>query len=139
MDKWIWERNKPPVLEPDLLVWGRWFETADRHVAKTQRTRGVRVSTVFLGIDHNLSFYDPHERAPVLFETMVFGGPLDQAIQLRYTTQEDAENGHHDTNYAIKSRWLRRGVSYRRAKKWLESFDWYDVDTARKWYGKNKK
>lgn len=36
----------------DLMTWARWFETAERHVADT--TDGdVRVSTVFLGTDHN--------------------------------------------------------------------------------------
>lgn len=49
----------------------------------------VVVSTVFLVIDHSI----PMRGAPVLFETMVFGGPLDQE-QERYSTWEEAEAGH---------------------------------------------
>lgn len=48
----------------------------------------VRVSTVFLGIDHGLM-----EPEPILFETMVFGGKLDD-YTVRYTTWHEAEVGH---------------------------------------------
>ena len=48
----------------------------------------ARVSTVFLCIDHNWS-----EGPPLLFETMVFGGSLDNYCE-RYCTWEDAERGH---------------------------------------------
>lgn len=47
------------------------------------------VSTVFLGCDHNWSGEGP----PVLFETMVFGGPLDEE-QVRYCTLAEARAGH---------------------------------------------
>lgn len=49
----------------------------------------VRVSTVFLGMDHSFSDNAP----PVLWETMIFGGKYDQ-FQNRYTSQEDALAGH---------------------------------------------
>jgi len=49
----------------------------------------IRISTVFLGINHN---YSRHEE-PILFETMVFGGRYDEE-QERYTTWEKAEIGH---------------------------------------------
>jgi hypothetical protein len=71
----------------DLLEWGRWFQTADRHVARTDLP-GCEVSTVFLGLDHSWG-----GGPPVLFETMVFGGPFDQA-QERYSTWAEAEAGH---------------------------------------------
>jgi hypothetical protein len=44
---------------------------------------------VFLGIDHNFFGDGP----PILFETMVFGGPMDQD-QRRYSTWDEAEFGH---------------------------------------------
>lgn len=47
------------------------------------------VSTVFLGIDHNFS----REGDPILFETLVFGGPLDGEMT-RYCTYAEAEKGH---------------------------------------------
>jgi len=78
-----------PVPEPDLFAWGRWLQTADRHVAVT--TFGTsRISTVFLGLDHS---WDDGPHAPVLWESMVFGGPLD-GEQRRYTSRADADAGH---------------------------------------------
>lgn len=50
---------------------------------------GATVSTVFLGIDHR---YGP-DGPPVLFETMVFGGELNQE-QERCFTWDEAEMMH---------------------------------------------
>jgi hypothetical protein len=86
-DKYILNGHRP-ISEPDLMKWARWFETADRHVARTM-IGDVRVSTVFLGLDHS---FDP-KGPPLLFETMVFGGPLD-GEQDRYSTWQEAEKGH---------------------------------------------
>ena len=72
----------------ELMEWARWFETADRTVARTERD-GITVSTVFLGVDHNFSPAGP----PVLWETMVVGGPLDGEEQ-RYRSAEAAKRGH---------------------------------------------
>jgi hypothetical protein len=78
-----------PVEEPDFLTWARWFETADRHVRDSFQG-DVRVSTVFLGLDHN--FGDLFGR-PILFETMAFVGH-ESVAQDRYRTWEEAEAGH---------------------------------------------
>ena len=82
-----------PVPAPDLMTWARWFETSapERIVAKTGLADGlVEVSTVFLALDHS------HGRGkPVLWETLVFGGPLDGEMA-RYTSRADAEAGHLD-------------------------------------------
>lgn len=48
----------------------------------------IQVSTVFLMMDHGWG-----EGDPVLFETMVFGGALDDE-QERYTSYDAAELGH---------------------------------------------
>lgn len=56
----------------------------------------VRVSTVWLGIDHGYGFLRPHGREfgpPLIFETMVFGGAHD-GYSDRYSSQPDALNGH---------------------------------------------
>jgi len=71
----------------DLMEWARWFETADRRVAH-DKLNDCKVSTVFLGLDHNML----GERKD-LFETMVFGGKLN-GEQNRYSTWEEAECGH---------------------------------------------
>lgn len=80
--------GKTPVAEPDILVWAKWFEKADRSVKKTKLPGFIEVSTVFLGNDHSF-FGGP----PMLFETMIFGGEHD-GYQERYSTWEDAEAGH---------------------------------------------
>ena len=86
-----------PVEEPDLMAWGRWFEDADRQVALTyiDEARTVRVSTVFLGLDHTLARPCRDGAAPILWETMVFGGKLDQE-QERYETKAEAVAGHNE-------------------------------------------
>jgi hypothetical protein len=49
---------------------------------------GVEVSTVFLSLNHSFA-----NGPPLVFETMVFGGPLD-GQQDRYSTRADALAGH---------------------------------------------
>jgi hypothetical protein len=86
---YILDENRQPVAVDDLINFGRWFQTADRRVARDVFCGPVDVSTVFLGIDHG--FMSPR---PVLFETMIFGGRFDQE-QHRFCTWEEAEAGHH--------------------------------------------
>ena len=85
--KYILEGKEPKAID-DVLEWGRWFEAADRHVAQTVLRSGVRVSTVFLGLDHSFG-----GGTPALFETMIFGGRHNE-YQERYATWEEAEEGH---------------------------------------------
>jgi hypothetical protein len=72
----------------DILDWGHWFETADRIVKKTTVGES-EVSTVFIGLDHRFQGGGP----PLVFESMVFGGPQD-GDQERYSTWGEAERGH---------------------------------------------
>jgi hypothetical protein len=75
-----------------MFEWARSMELhVDRHVAETV-VEGVRISTVFLGLDHNFRDHGP----PVLFETMVFGGPEDGFFE-RYSSWSDADRGHTET------------------------------------------
>jgi hypothetical protein len=53
------------------------------------RVEKIMVSTVFLGLDHSYS----EEGPPILFETMVFNGPLHDEME-RYATYDEAEAGH---------------------------------------------
>ena len=80
-------KDGEPILEPDLLTWAKNFEIEDRRVALTE-FGGVRISTVFLGLDHSFG-----DGAPVLFETMIFGGAED-GYQERYHTLEESMLGH---------------------------------------------
>ena len=81
--------GRNPIPCTDLMTRARWFETSDRHVAKTD-IGDVRVSTVFLGFDRSFG-----QGPPLLFETMIFGGPFDQdKYQERRSTWEEAEAQH---------------------------------------------
>lgn len=81
-------KGRQPFPEPDLFKWGLQFQNSDRVVAQTKITRKITVSTVFLGLDHRWG-----DGAPLLFETMIFGGKHDGFL-LRYPTWEKAERGH---------------------------------------------
>jgi hypothetical protein len=86
-DKYILD-GKTPVPAADLMTWAKWFETANRHVASTE-VGNMRVSTVFLGLNHQYG-----SGPPLLFETMIFGGPEDAEYQDRCSTWEEAEAMH---------------------------------------------
>lgn len=85
-DKFILDGHTP-VPAASLREWGRWFETGNRVVAQ-DKIGDVKVSTVFLGLDHQWG-----EGPPLLFETMIFEGPHD-GYQERYSTWDEAEAGH---------------------------------------------
>lgn len=78
-----------PVRCDHLMWWARWFESADRTVAKTT-IGSVLVSTVFLGLDHSWRDGD----SPELFETMAFNADGADFAMERYATWEEAEAGH---------------------------------------------
>ena len=83
----------------DLMTWARWFETAheNRVVKQEEIAPDVSVSTVFLGLDHRFGGDGP----PIVFETMVFGGPHDQEME-RCCTWEEAEKQHADMVQRVK-------------------------------------
>lgn len=82
-------RDGEPVLEPSYQLYALWFEeNKDARQIAVDEVAGARVSTCFLGLDHRWG-----EGAPVLFETLVFDGPLD-GEQERYATREEAMEGH---------------------------------------------
>jgi hypothetical protein len=51
----------------DLLDWGMWFGTERLKWCLSDTVAGFRVSTIFLGLDHNWGRGDP-----LLWETMIF-------------------------------------------------------------------
>lgn len=89
----------------DLTMWGEAYETRARAKADPWRVafdvinNDCHVSTVFLSLDRNFGSGDP-----LLFETLIMGGPLDGDGQ-RYTTYEKAERGHAE--------WVARTLSIR--------------------------
>lgn len=106
---YILDANGEPRPCADVVAWGLWFEatkdTGERLIAQDRDERagpdGVRVSTVFLGLDHQWG-----DGPPVLWETLVFGGALDGEM-VRYTSRAAALAGHQQmcqrVNLTVKS------------------------------------
>lgn len=95
-DKYVLDELGRPVPCRDLMEWGRWMQDANRQLAETFfGDKAIRVSTVFLGLDHAFG-----GGLPVLWETMVFAEEhvrlegLDLNYQDRYITRELALEGH---------------------------------------------
>lgn len=92
MGRWyILDNNNKPV-PADVSVAAEWMENNPKRKAVKQEDVGkdVHVSTVFLGLNHSWN-----SKTLVLWETMIFGGEHDQ-YQARYTTYEDALEGHQE-------------------------------------------
>jgi hypothetical protein len=124
------ENERNAYLDAPLGVFPRWYRLeghevvpcrtmreavtaleGPRHVSDVLLRHGrVRVSTVFLGLDHGHG-YPGHEQTPVVFETMVFTGTRSLA-QERYCTWAEAEAGH--AKWAHKARNMTlRPIPYR--------------------------
>lgn len=86
---YILDENRK-VIEADLMTWARWFQDSKekRRVALFEQG-GIRVSTVFLGLDHN---YD--DGPPILWESMIFGGPNSEDQDRCSGTWDDALEMH---------------------------------------------
>ena len=88
-DKYILDDAGAPVRCTDLTEWTTWFENADdRRRLALDGFDDVTVSTIFLALDHNWG-----GGPPLVFETRVFGGPLNDE-QERYSTRAEALAGH---------------------------------------------
>jgi len=85
-------------LAVDFETWVAWrahnsaYDEDKRLVARDRDEApgapDVLISTVFLSLDHSFG-----DGPPVLWETLVFGGPLDGDME-RYTTRSAAIAGH---------------------------------------------
>lgn len=87
---YILDARGEPVTESDVIKWAQWFEKAERHVGNDWIGE-QRVSTVFLGLDHSF-----HEGIPILWETMVFNGPLNFYQRRCGGSREQAEAMHKE-------------------------------------------
>ena len=91
---YVLRKNNVPRRVKSETAWAQWMYRRCRlnPVAKSKGIvslcgvplGNVEVSTVFLGINHRFG-----EGPPLLFETMVFGGPMDQYC-LRCSTYDEA-------------------------------------------------
>jgi hypothetical protein len=89
MRLYILDENKDPILENDLTKWERWMVAEGYRRVACDKVNDVEISTVFLGLDHNYG-----SGPPVLWETMVFGGELDQEQTRCSGTWQNAEAMH---------------------------------------------
>jgi hypothetical protein len=99
-------RGHRPVLATVAESVGALSDSNARKVARTRVRKGRNVcdvSTVFLCLDHGHSLDGP----PILFETMVFGGPMND-WQRRYATWDEAMAGHRET-VALVRKALKKG------------------------------
>ena len=86
-DKYVLDEQGNPVPERDLLKWAAWIaDDQHRRLLKTDLGPLGVVSTIFLGLDHDfpsiifeetLALSDELPHWPILWESMVFGGPYD--------------------------------------------------------------
>jgi hypothetical protein len=96
------ERGEPRI-EHDVDRWTRWFEQADRSVARTVVSPEVTVLTTFRGVDESTPAGSTE--LPCLFETRVFGGVLD-GTERRDRTRTEALAAH-----AELADWCRAGAA----------------------------
>lgn len=80
-------KGREPVRVHTVGQWGFWFgrSSEQRNVDQTELPGGVRVSTVFVGVDHGFN----DDRPPMIFESMIFGGPHDEEMD-RCSTWDEA-------------------------------------------------
>jgi hypothetical protein len=102
----------------NIIEWSIWFEHSEDRIVKQETVWGPfgsqHVSTVFLGLDHRFGDDGP----PLIFETMIFGGPIDQEYQTRTATWDEALADHQLALLEARSRrwnirgWLRYHASW---------------------------
>ncbi len=83
----------------DLMEWANLFEDFEYRQVGDSLVDGIRVSTVWLGLDHNFGRVGP----PLIFETMMFDWTTEDRqvdFQWRYHSLEQAQAGHAN---AVKS------------------------------------
>lgn len=79
--------GKNPVPCHDVVEWASYGQNSHCHVNDTTIGQ-FRVSTIFLGVNHNL-----FGNKPILFETATFHKSSLVDIE-RYETWDEAEEGH---------------------------------------------
>jgi hypothetical protein len=99
---WILDDKGEKPIRCDLMTWARWFEKSENRIIKAERVGDSRVSTIFLGIDYNFNFEDENA-PPVLWETMVFNGPLDHEMDRCSGNREQAEAMHDQMVERVKA------------------------------------
>lgn len=83
----LYDKNGAQI---DPLTWGDYNANRDYSQIADSYFAGMRLSTVWLGVNHDFT-----GEKPVVFETMIFGGPFGARVLARYHTEEEAALGHY--------------------------------------------
>lgn len=100
---YLLDENKEPVPATMEEVMIKRENDLDLRQVGYAEINGVRVSTIFLGMDHGWRHEPNH--VPVLWETMIFNGEYDD-YQERYTSHQDALEGHQKALLLITTKTL---------------------------------
>lgn len=95
---WMLNAKHEPV-RCTMKQWAVFFENIENRQVEETKIDDVRISTVFLGLDHNWS----DQGSPILFETMVFGGEHHDYMD-RCCTWDEALKMHK------RAVWIVRGA-----------------------------
>lgn len=90
----FYDRSGVPLDGDDIALWTDLMANTNRRVALTKITGGNppevwSVSTVHLGLDHSYG-----DGPPLIFESMIFDADGIGNEQDRYSTEEQAREGH---------------------------------------------
>jgi hypothetical protein len=88
-----------------LYEWAYDFERASLRIVSRDHISPAHtgyLSTVFLGVDHGYSYDDEDE--PVLWESLVFGGPDDGRMRRCSGTRTDALKMHNAVLDELRNR-----------------------------------
>ena len=94
--------------ELTLTEWCALMEDSEyRRIALTKLANGIRISTIWMGLDHRFGGDGP----PVIFETMVFddSDASNRGRDLgmwRYCTELDAQQGH----IHVVDKWMTKAI-----------------------------
>ena len=116
--------DKDGVTKLELLEWAEKFEDESyKRVALDITNEGIRVSTVWLGLDHGWDT-EREDYKPLIFESMAFNDQDTHTVQFaphlprhefpadldqeRYSTLEEAVEGHSRmvAKYSVDQKWL---------------------------------
>ena len=94
---YILDENKNPV-PCDLITWAETFENPNNRLVRAETINGLRISTMFLGMDHSFDEDEVH-----LFETMVFDEKGESVEMDRCDTWDNAIKMHETMVERVKS------------------------------------
>lgn len=147
--QYILDENGQPIPEDDPIKWGQWYQKNERHVAEDiimlNDGMFLRISTVFLALDHGFPWREEGLYRPILWETMVFyqhtppRHPLEgddwlDLYQKRYHTREEAADNHERlAAYLRKAVDEYPGVPFEEVvKAWCDAYDEFEEDDERR-------